>query len=394
MGVVHVRRCFASPHVLGRPLLSAASPALSSGPSSWSRVEACAIIDGVTLRVLVGIVVFFAIGLLSSASTAAPKRSVPAGFQPLSFTAVSERDFWLLGSVPCHGRRCTAIVRTTDGGRSFTAVNAPQLPTSPYVPELRFADHLDGFVFVRWSGRFYATHDGGASWKRLRLGRILGFATGGGRVLVATSRRLESSRVSADSWQSRRLPFPSDGSVLDLEAHGSTFWLLGTRQGTAPSHDELARSTDAGQTFMTARGPCVPGLGGELAPTSGNVVWAVCPTGTLGGAWRSTNGGVGFSQLRTPQLVNSSQIAAASATTAVLDRGITVRLLRTTDGGRIWKPPKTPGRGTDVLWVGFTDARVGAALVQTGYDQAAKTQIAALWRTTDGGATWSRVPVP
>jgi hypothetical protein len=27
--------------------------------------------------------------------------AVPGGFQPLSFTAVSERDFWLLGTVPC-----------------------------------------------------------------------------------------------------------------------------------------------------------------------------------------------------------------------------------------------------------------------------------------------------
>jgi photosystem II stability/assembly factor-like uncharacterized protein len=36
------------------------------------------------------------------------------------------------------------------------------------------------------------------------------------------------------------------------------------------------------------------------------------------------------------------------------------------------------------VFVGFTDARVGAALVETG----ATSQ---LWRTTDGGASWSRV---
>lgn len=350
-------------------------------------------IDVVSPRILLGLVVLFAVGVLSSASAAATRRSVPAGFQPLSFTAVSERDFWLLGTVPCHGRRCTAIVRTTDGGRSFAAVNAPELPSTGNTPELRFADHLDGFAFVPWSGRFFATHDGGASWKRLNPGRILGFATGAGKVFVATSGRLEYSPVSADGWQSKPLPFPSDGSALALEAHRARLWLLGTPRGTAPSHDVLARSSDAGRTFVTGPGPCVPGLGGELGPTSADVVWAVCPTGMLAGAWRSTNGGLTFRRLRTPQLVNSSQIAGASGTTAVLDRGVAARLLRTTDGGRTWKPAKTPGRGTGVIWVGFTDARVGAALVQTGYDETARTQITALWRTTDGGANWSKVRI-
>jgi photosystem II stability/assembly factor-like uncharacterized protein len=338
----------------------------------------------VTFRAFFGIAVFFVLGLLSSASTAAPTRSVAAGFQPLSFTAVSERDFWLLGTVPCQGRRCTAIIRTTNGGRTFAAVNAPALPTSGNTPELRFADHLDGFAFVRWRGIFYATHDGGATWRRLRLGRVLGFATGAGQVFVATSRRLEYSPVSANAWQSRPLPFPSDGSALDLEAHGANLWLLGTRRGNT-SHDELARSSDSGRRFVVAAGPCTAGLGGELAPTFGDAVWTVCPTGMLAGAWRSTNGGISFTRLRTPQLVNSAQIAPASAATAVLARGGNTRLLRTTDAGRTWSAPKMPGRFAYVLFVGFTDTRVGAALVQT------TGTTSALWRTTDGGATWARV---
>jgi photosystem II stability/assembly factor-like uncharacterized protein len=344
-------------------------------------------------RLLLGILLVAIVGLGGSADAAVPRSSVTAGFQPISFTAVSERDFWLLGTVPCRARRCTAIVRTTNGGRSFSSVPAPAVPTSGRFPELRFADRLDGFAFVRWSGLFFTTHDGGATWRRLRLGRILGFATPAGRAFVVTSRRLEYSRASANAWQSRPLPFPSDGSALDLEAHGGNLWLLGTRRGTSPSHDELARSNDAGRTFVTGQGPCVPGLGGELGPVSDQVVWAVCPTGMLAGAWRSTNGGVSFDRLRTPPLVNSAQLAPASATTAVLDRGVAARLLRTNDGGKTWKSPKTPGRATDVVWVGFTDARVGVALLQTGYDVSAKTEITALWRTTDGGASWSIVRI-
>jgi photosystem II stability/assembly factor-like uncharacterized protein len=70
----------------------------------------------------------------------------------------------------------------------------------------------------------------------------------------------------------------------------------------------------------------------------------------------------------------------------VLARGGNAQLLRTTDGGKTWSAPKTPGRFTYVLFVGFTDARVGAAIVQT-------RSSTALWRTTDGGARWSRVVV-
>lgn len=340
---------------------------------------------------LLGLVLFATLAVGSS-TAAVHKSSVLAGFEPISFTAVSERDFWLLGTVPCHGGRCSAIVRTTDGGRSFARVPAPALPTSGTTAELRFADRLDGFVFIRWRGLFYATHDGGRTWRRLRLGRILGFATGAANVYVVTSRRLEYSPVSANAWHSRSLPFTSDGSPLDLEAHGANLWLLGTRRGTT-FRDELARSSDAGRTFRTGAGPCVPGLGGQLAPTSSIDVWAVCPTGMLAGAWHSANGGTNFARLRTPQLVNAAQIAPASATTAVLDRGVGARLLRTTDGGKTWTAPKTPGRATDFGFVGFTDAQVGVALVQTGYDTSAKTEITALWRTTDVGATWSKVRV-
>ncbi len=346
-------------------------------------------------RALLGVVLVASLaGFGRSPDAGVGRSSVPAGFEPVSFTAVAERDFWLLGTVPCHHGRCTAIVRTTDGGRSFAAISAPALPKTGTTPELRFADRLDGFVFVPWRGLFYATHDGGASWQRLVLGRVLGFATGAGNVDVVTSNRLEHSRVSANAWHTRPLPFSSDGSALDLAAHGASLWLLGTRPSNGRSaNDALARSSDAGRTFITGAGPCVPGLGGELAPTSAQVVWAVCPTGMLAGATRSTNGGISFARLRTPPLVNSAQVAPASESTAVLARGVGGRLLRTTDGGKTWNAPKTPGGAKDIVWLGFTDARVGAALAQTGYDASAKTEVTALWRTTDGGATWSKVRV-
>jgi photosystem II stability/assembly factor-like uncharacterized protein len=322
--------------------------------------------------------------------------SAPPRFSPVSFTAVGDNDYWVLGRVPCHAHRCFSILRTTDGGRSFARLSAPRLSLEATVPTLRFADRLDGFAVVPGAGSaLYATHDGGRTW-RIALPNVLAFATGGGNAYTVTARcsrvrctryRFERSPVAADAWTARRLPFTSDGSVVGLTARGSRVWLLGTRAGDVSSGSGvLARSRDGGRSFVVGRGPCVAGLGGELSPASASVVWAICPTGLLAGAWRSTDGGRTFRHVRTPPLPNAAVLAPASRDTAVLARnGARSRLLRTTDGGATWRAASTPRPVVSVAWIAFTDARVGAALVQT------TTEAQALWRTTDGGAHWSRV---
>lgn len=337
-------------------------------------------------------------------TTTASAPAAPAGFVPVSFTAIGDDDYWLLGSAPCAAGRCATIVHTTNGGQSFVAVPAPKLPTStPTAPTLRFADDRDGYAFVTGrGGAFYSTHDGGATWQQPALGSVVAFASGDGNAYAisadcsakgCSTYRFERSPAGSDRWQSSAPPFTPDGSNVDLEAHGASIWLLGNPATQAStSHDELARSTDDGKTFVTGPGPCVPDLGGTLAPTFDNVVWATCPTGTLAGAWRSTDGGATFTQVKTPEIVNSAQLAPASQDTAVLaGSGSGTQLLRTADAGATWPMVSSPPKGTFISWLGFTDAKVGEALVQTGYDSAAKVEDESLWRTADGGATWTAV---
>jgi photosystem II stability/assembly factor-like uncharacterized protein len=337
----------------------------------------------------------------TSAARPAGASAAPARFTPGSFAAVSDRDYWLLGLVPCQAGRCHAILHTSDGGRSFATLRAPQLPENGIPPMLRFANRLDGFAYVPQArGVLYATHDGGASWQRLALGDVLAFATAEGRAYAVTARcslqrctryRFERARVAANRWTVTMLPFAPEGSLFGLAALGSKVWLLGTRTGKrAVTNDELARSRNGGRTFVTGRGPCYAGLGGELTPTSSTVVWAVCPGGLLGSAWRSTDGGVTFTRLKTPPLANSARLAPASAQVAVLDgNSAGSHLFRTTDGGRTWKATRTPAAAADVGRIGFSSTKVGTALVHlsNGYRLV-------LWRTTDGGARWSEVRLP
>lgn len=329
---------------------------------------------------------------------------VPAGFVPQSFTAVSDSTYWVLGTAPCAAGTCPTLVRTTDGGASFVSIPAPSLsPSAGQQATVRFADSRDGFVFVSDgpSPSFFTTHDGGASWHAQSLGDVLSFAAGAGTAFVVTGQcggsgcsndTLRRSPVGSDTWSSGPLPFTPDGPNVDLEAHGTSLWLLGTpTSANSPHGGVLARSSDGGRTFTVGQSPCVPGLGGHLAATSATNLWALCPTGTEAGAWRSTDGGVTFTGLRTPPLNNSAVIAPASADVAVLSpNDSTGALLRTTDGGATWAPVDEAGAKFWV-WIGFTDGQVGAAVVQTGSQSEGGALPSALWRTTDAGAHWSVV---
>lgn len=346
-------------------------------------------------------------GSPSTTSTSVPigpvGEPVPAGFAPASFTAVSDTRYWVLGTSPCASGRCPALVRTTDGGSSFAAIPAPPLTAAAGQPVLRFADPLDGYAFVANgpSTAFYTTHDGGATWHAQSLGDVLGFATGAGRAAVVTAQcggsgctgyALRRSAVAGDSWSSDPLPFTPDGPGLDLEAHGSDLWLMATpASANGPNSGVLGRSTDAGTMFTVGRSPCEPGLGGRLSPTSSTNLWAVCPTGTEARAARSVDGGATFAELATPVMSNGAELGAASADVAVLSpNNATGSLLRTTDGGTTWTAVTgLPAGVTSWNWIGFTDAQVGAALVETGSSPSPAT--VALWRTSDGGAHWTPV---
>lgn len=331
----------------------------------------------------------------------------PSTFDPVSFTAVSASDYWLLGIAPCARGECPSIIRTTNDGATFASLPAPTSPVggTAGVATLRFATLLDGYAFGGPRAPFWDTHDGGEHWSQLGLDGVEAFGTGGGYAFVVTatcatgscgSFALQRSPIGSDDWTALTLPgaVTTEGP-LSLTVHGASVWLMVTTSSATLPSKAIWHSTDSGTSFTSETAPCVPGLGGTVQASSTEVLWAVCPTGMMASAFRSLNAGSSWSSIATPEMPNSARIAPASQTVAVVSAGPTGSLLRTTDGGTSFT--RVGGRFPG-FWsfLGFTEANTGSGLLVLS-TQASKTPhvpAEQLWRSSDGGANWRPVALP
>jgi len=397
---------------------SGANSAVSGGTTSPRPVTTTSVVATTTVPLSPTAVPTTLVTTTTTAGGQPAGGAVPASFDPVSFTAISASEYWLLGDALCKNPVCTSIVRTTDGGANFVGLPAPVAPlatTSEVAPTaggvntLLFADPLDGYAFSTGAaGAFFDTHDGGEQWARpgFLTGReLLGFGTGGGYALAledtcpngsCSSLVLERSPVGSDDWVGLPVPVPAGADqVATMAVHGSDLWFSVTTAATQ-SNQLLVASTNSGTTFASYTSPCFAGLGGTIEASSSTVLWAVCPTGMLAEVFRSTDGGARWSPLSSAgEMENSAQLAAASATTAVLEQGSQGPVLRTDDGGATWQTVYPSANGAWYWhWTGFTDSSTGSALrseanAPANWPWPNGPSPEQLWRSTDGGKTWT-----
>jgi photosystem II stability/assembly factor-like uncharacterized protein len=300
--------------------------------------------------------------------------TVPVGFQPVSFTAISEFSWWLLGTAPCNGHTCTAIVRTTDGGPQFTRIAAP--PTTN-VQNVRFGNEDDGYAFGQ---QLWSTVDGGRSWTHQQPGSIVNDLQIAGDYVYAIAYRhsqthLMSSAIGTNNWTT--LGGLGRGYLSGLWVQGSTVFI---NSGT-----HLLVSDNGGASFRRVGGTHrVSDCTYDGGPQA---LWALCSTGMApDDILLSTNSGNTFTTAAQVPYGPIDSFAAATGTVAVASsQG---PLYRSGNAGASWARVKAPS--ANWIYLGFTDATHGVAI--GGFGKGGM-QDSRLYYTTDGGVSYHRVMI-
>ena len=336
----------------------------------------------------------------TAASSPTPTTSTPprvlargpawGGARVASVTATSTRTFVVLGfrgdTGACKPPDCLRLVQTHDGGKTFTALPVPKdalagdadPAAGAAATDVRFGSANDGWLY---GNGLWATHNGGYAWNKIKLpGPVNRLAAANGIVwaLVRTnggnSQQLWRSPVGSDKWT--QVPSVTVGTPGDVALIGTRVVVL----GAGPSKEWVSKD---GTKFTAHASPCTTAMAAELS-ASGSL-WAKCVTGTAayvatsadGIRWRpvkSTSDG------SSPP--NSLALGARGADDALLALGANEPLSDLYADGTKQPASRPPDLGASIGYLGFTTVSVGYAIDGTN-----------LWRTDDGGDTWSRLQI-
>ncbi|MFI5118789.1 MAG: WD40/YVTN/BNR-like repeat-containing protein [Thermoanaerobaculia bacterium] len=239
----------------------------------------------------------------------------------------------------------------------------------------------------------YRSADGGATWtpaSGLPAGTVFpkAFAATSSRTFLATTAGLLRSTDGGGTWSAVTISGLPSGGVSALAASGNTLYT-----SSATSLPLVYRSADGGSSWTSSSlGPDLTQVHGLAATQS--AVWAA----TNRGVFRSADGGAtwqpynaGLSNLNIARLAaapgSGASVYAATSSDTGGPIGQSSALFLSGDHGGSWAPSANVSLSGAVLY----DLVVTSAGTALATD---KTASGLLFRSTDGGVTWTFPSVP
>jgi hypothetical protein len=334
-------------------------------------------------------------------------------------TWISAETGWaLVDEEGCGRPLCTAVLKTADGGATWTPlawIPACASQCSYDVAEvthLRFANADDGYAF---GPDLFVTTDGGETWSPESGPYVLALEPAGSDVLRVSfsssgcpgpcDLRIEQATAGSDVW--RTLDGPFQGDAVQLVRQGLSDADVAIFEnpagGAGSAHGTLLTSVDGGWQWQTRPDPCGTVGGNEydmvaLAAAPGSVLGALCTErgGTGQFVAISTDGGSVFLPTLMVGAVKGKaeqfdQIAMTSASNLFLGTGglygtgrVEYQLISSTDGGSTWQVAIAASGEAQLNYpsggfLGFENPSVGRWVGDP----------LSIWQTSDGGRTWT-----
>lgn len=362
-------------------------------------------------RVLVVVALVLAAGCSPSAAPSAGVTSTapaPAGFAVLDSTWLDRLTGWALVGGPCGPAVCPSVRKTTDGGRSWSALaDPPACASKQCVSHIRFAGLQIGYLF---GPGLLLTTDGGRSWAAPPSPPVAALEVAGAgtvRVVADTvgcppgcTYRAERAAPGASTWKALAAP-PLAGVAASVAVDGDHTYVAvygNPAAGAADQHTRLARSLDAGATWASFADPCGEGPDGEQDAVSvtaapAGFLAALCEPRLGRGApfvVTSTDAGATFGPRRPlPLAAPGAQLISAGSAQSIAVAFVDGRskgVLSSVDAGATWRRTlEVPVvDGPQVGWsLRFSDALVVRASFGTN----------TIWSSADAGTTWERAEV-
>ena len=310
----------------------------------------------------------------------------------------------------------SGVVRTTDGGASWTTVTPPNLQNAQARPGTFFLDGQHAWLVIMDAsnpnqGALYQTSDGGQTWQQFSVPFAMGTLqflnpTDGwmlaGRGAAAGSEAVDiyHSTDGGQTWtkvygidpqnppQSGGIPFAGDKTGMTF-LNNQVGWVTGSEP--MEGYVYLFKTTDGGQTWQHVNLNIPSGYANAMIPTYPprffNDQQGVLPVVlfTQSGAldfYTTQDGGQTWSSTTVQSLYGSYSIISPQDF-MVWDGGPTLQW--THDGGQTWTGI-TPNinLSQNLAQIDFVNPQVGWVI-------ATNTQLQyQLYKTTDGGQTWQQ----